>query len=188
MSLKDGNLRFPICMKNKFLKNHLVIMDVDAQVSEKVNSLLYELSLKKNADNLQLCLKQSFMAKKKRSLINRLFCIHSFCVAENSEYFLIVSCLLVHFKKKQKLTNVIWYKKNTCGKCIILNVGNTELLLNISVSFAFLFDSFNFYFRFTFVISKLYCFSAIYYICIYMYNSWYAMQGYVKHILYFSSV
>ena len=25
MSLKDGNLRFPICMKNKFLKNHLVI-------------------------------------------------------------------------------------------------------------------------------------------------------------------
>jgi hypothetical protein len=40
-------------------------MDVDAQVSEKVNSLLYELSLKKNADNLQLCLKQSFMAKKK---------------------------------------------------------------------------------------------------------------------------
>lgn len=64
MSLKDGNLRFPICMKNKFLKNHLVIMDVDAQVSEKVNSLLYELSLTKYADNLQLCLKQSFMAKK----------------------------------------------------------------------------------------------------------------------------
>ena len=30
------------------------------------------------------------------------------------------------------------------------------------------------------------CFSAIYYICIYMYNSWYAMQGYVKHILYFT--
>jgi hypothetical protein len=69
---------------------------------KKVNRLFYELSLKKECRQFTVMPKAEFYGQKKRSLINRLFCIHLFCVAENSEYFLIVSCLLVHLKKTKK--------------------------------------------------------------------------------------